>query len=180
MLTFPPRIFLYTDSLMPCAAPRGSLFMAPRAADTNSGLTSIRALRMSFCKAFWVLGFVDRADSNIFRCSMITASFASNWNIHYSDHSPPGVYCTRKSRPAHHCEGRRKLNQFTAEIYLFKMCYHSANRAASQIRRLTSPPNFRPPLFTQRRNCSCVCHVGIPVSMNFFSVEDCQFFGPQL
>ena len=113
MLTFPPRIFLYTDSLMPCAAPRGSLFMAPRAADTNSGLTSIRALRMSFCKAFWVLGFVDRADSNIFRCSMITASFASNWNIHYSDHSPPGVYCTRKSRPAHHCEGRRKLKQFT-------------------------------------------------------------------
>ena len=66
---------------MPCAAPRGSLPIALRAADTNSGLTSIRALRMSFCKAFWVLGFVERACSSTFLCSTMTVSSISSPNI---------------------------------------------------------------------------------------------------
>ena len=64
------------------AAPRGSLFS--NFVLTNCSMlarASKSALRMSFCKAFWVLGFVERACSNICFCSRTTVFSICNDTI---------------------------------------------------------------------------------------------------
>ena len=139
MFTLPPRIFLYTDSLMPGAAPRGSLFIAPRAADTNSGLTSIRALRMSFCKVFWVLGFVERAASSTFCCSRMIASFTSSPIIHLSHEIGVEVY-HKKTAPRLSTKGGRKiLFLINNNLYNNEKTILPSFRATQRIVR---PPKF--------------------------------------
>ena len=81
MFRSPPSIFLYVIRLTLLAASRGSAFKELRIRDTTSGRTSDRALLISFCKAFCVLGFVLNAASSTSCCRSTTESLNSNSNI---------------------------------------------------------------------------------------------------